>query len=75
MPRPQPDDTPQEYPRLGPLRHSGPCGRRVRCHRADCRQRFGPYATVEILRSGIVLYRCHGVRTVVDDLTLEMLAA
>ena len=44
-----------------PLRHTGPCGPRVRCHRATCRARFGEYATVELLRDGTRLARCHGI--------------
>jgi hypothetical protein len=30
------------------IRHRGPCGPRRRCHRADCRARFGACPTVEL---------------------------
>lgn len=42
------------------LRHEGPCGTRERCWRPSCRAKFGDYATVERLRDGRVLSRCHG---------------
>lgn len=45
------------------LRHEGiPCGRRFYCWRDACRQEFGRYRTIEVLRNGDVLARCHHVR-------------
>lgn len=51
----RPDDT-------TPLRHSGPCGRRIRCWRPDCQERFGEARTVEILPTGEWLAFCHRTR-------------
>jgi hypothetical protein len=45
-----------------PLVHLGPCGQRIACWRLECRERFGDYATVEILRSGERLAYCHRAR-------------
>lgn len=47
------------------MRHPGPCGKRERCPRPECRERFGDYKTVEVLPNGVLIYRCHNVRT--DD--------
>lgn len=57
-----------------PLRHQGPCGPRRPCYRPDCRERFDPYLTVELV-AGRALYYCHRTVQPVDDLTARMLAA
>jgi hypothetical protein len=56
MPTPRPESTPRV------IRHDGPCGRRVRCWRPECRARFGELATVEVLATGEWLAYCHGTR-------------
>lgn len=50
---------PREQPSNPPLVHQGPCGRRERCWRPECLERFGSYATVETLRDGTRLAYCH----------------
>ncbi len=50
----------------GALRHDGPCGRRVRCFRAECRAEFGDVATLEIL-AVVALAFCHRLAMPTDD--------
>lgn len=57
-----------------PLRHAGPCGRRIHCYRPECRRAFGPYRTVEIVDRTII-YFCHGLRVPADSIDLGMLGA
>jgi hypothetical protein len=45
-----------------PLRHNGPCGRRLECWREECRERFPGFATIEVLRDGTRLAYCHAGR-------------
>jgi hypothetical protein len=52
--------------------HAGPCGHRAICYRPDCRDRFGDYPTVEILRTEIIHY-CHRSIVPIDDVALRML--
>ena len=50
-------DTPPLY--RPAIRHAGPCGPRRQCWRQACRDRFGPYPTIEVLQSGRTLAYCH----------------
>lgn len=40
------------------IRHVGQCGWRTACWRAECRERFGSYVTIEVLADE-VLAHCH----------------
>lgn len=41
------------------IRHRGPCGVRRPCWRQACRERFGPYPSVESLPTGELVTFCH----------------
>jgi hypothetical protein len=69
MSRTEPDG---RRPGLG--HHRGRCGHRARCYRPACRDRFGDYATVEVL-ADVVRFYCHVVEVPVDALVLEMLGS
>lgn len=56
------------------MTHPGLCGRRVRCYRQECRARFDPYPSVELLPSGHVVYHCHRL-VVRDEIDRAILAA
>ena len=64
----QPERTPW------PLRHKGPCGRRVHCWRPACRAEFGEYLTVEVLDDGSAVAFCHHYRHPVTDPLLRQVA-
>jgi hypothetical protein len=68
---PRPDDTPPQY--RPAIRHRGSCGPRRPCYRSACRERFGAYATVELLPDRVMAY-CHGSIQPVDSVILGMLA-
>lgn len=51
------------------FRHDGMCGRYELCHRLDCLERFGPYATLEVFPDGRVIARCHGSRFDIRGMT------
>jgi hypothetical protein len=61
-------------PSIGPLRHKGPCGRRVACWRPECRSEFGSYLTVELL-ADMAIARCHGLAHPTDDPRVRSVAA
>ena len=56
------------------IRHyHGRCGPRVRCYRPDCRIKFDPFATVELL-DHVVLFFCHrAIVPITDTITMTML--
>jgi hypothetical protein len=60
--------------RLGTLRHTGPCGRRVRCWRPSCRDANADYRTLEVV-GGKVLAYCHGGVVPVDSIVMAMIEA
>lgn len=64
--------TPQHLP--APIRHDGPCGRRARCYRADCREQWGDVPTVEVVAGRVVAY-CHRLIVPADPVTLRRIAA
>jgi hypothetical protein len=57
-----------------PLGHKGPCGPRRPCFREECRQRFGEYPTLELLRDRAIAY-CHRLIVPLDDPRLWAVAA
>lgn len=59
---------------LGLGRHPGHCGHRARCYQPTCRERFGDYATVEVLGVEVRFY-CHRAIVPRDALVIEMLGA
>lgn len=74
-PDPSSDVLPLTFDRDHPLRHDGPCGRRIRCWRPECLAEFGDMATVEVLpRSSLWLARCHGGRHAGTELPMEGVA-
>lgn len=68
MPPERPNPTPF------PLRHKGPCGRRLHCWRAACRAAFDPYPTLELLSDQLIA-RCHGLAHPTDDPRVRAVAA
>lgn len=58
-----------------PIRHPGGiCGERIRCHRSECRDRYGDMRTVELV-DGRAYAFCHGLVVSVDPVLLRRLAA
>jgi hypothetical protein len=68
MPPERPNPTPF------PLRHKGPCGRRLTCWRPECRRAFGAYPTIEILPD-VALAFCHRMAHPTDDPRVRSVAA
>lgn len=60
MDSPKQRPTPLAFSRSHALRHRGECGQRTACWRPECREHFGTYATVEVLRDGRTFAFCHG---------------
>ncbi len=71
MTDPQANPTP---PYLQLMRHTGACGPRRHCWRTECRERWDPLATLEVLPDQ-VLAHCHRAAYAPDDFLVRGFAA